>query len=80
MKYRDHRGGLDESMQTVREIEPTIDALAVTLKVPPSTITVEKYGGYDNRIGWDTYIVCVNGSARGFTDGPCFANDAAEKP
>jgi hypothetical protein len=32
-------------------------------------IKVEPYG-FDDRIGWDTYIVTVNGSAWGFTDGP----------
>jgi hypothetical protein len=79
MKYRDHRGGLAESMETVREIEPTIDALAVILKVPSSAITVEKYGGYDERIGWDTYLVCVEGQPVGFTDGPCSTNDAIAK-
>lgn len=56
MKYRDHRGGLKESMETVREIEPTLDALAVVLKVPPSAITVETYG-YDERIDWHTFLV-----------------------
>lgn len=77
MKYRDHRGGLADSMKTVREIEPKIDALAVILTVPPSAITVEKYGGYDDRIGWDTYMVCVEGRPVGFTDGPCSTNDAS---
>jgi hypothetical protein len=33
------------------------------------TTRVEPYG-YDTRIGWDTHIVLVNGSAWGFTDGP----------
>jgi hypothetical protein len=65
MKYRDHRGGLKESMETVREIEPTIDALAVILKVPPSAITVETYG-YDARIDWHAYLVAVEGRAVGF--------------
>lgn len=65
MKYRDQRGGLKESMETVREIEPTIDALAVILKVPPSAITVERYC-YDKRINWDTYLVSVEGHAVGY--------------
>lgn len=67
MNYRDHRGGLAESMETVREIEPTIDALALVLKVPPSAITVNPYG-YDKRIEWDTYVVCIDGHAVGFCD------------
>jgi hypothetical protein len=57
-------------METVREIEPTLDALAVILKVPPSSVTVEPYGGIDKRIGWDTHLVCIDGDAVGFTDGP----------
>ncbi len=69
MKYRHQRGGLAESMATVIEIEPTIDALAVMLRVPPSAVTVERYC-YDKRIGWDTYLVCVDGCAVGMTDGP----------
>jgi hypothetical protein len=65
MKYRHHRGGLKESMQTVLDIEPTINALAVILKSPPSAITVETYG-YDSRTEWDTYLVAVEGRAVGF--------------
>lgn len=34
-------------------------------------VQIEKYGeGIDERIGWDTHIVTVNGQAMGFTDGP----------
>ena len=69
MKYRSHRGGLAESMETVVELQPTLDALAVYLKVPASRITVEPYS-YDKRIGWNTHIVCIDGGACGFTDGP----------
>ena len=69
MKYRHHRGGLAESMETVREIEPTIAALEALLRA--TDVTVEKYGyGIDERIGWDTHLVCVNGIPAGFTDGP----------
>lgn len=67
MKYRPQRGGLKESMAEVIEIEPTINALAVVLKVPPSAITVEAYT-YDDRIGWDTYLVCIEGCAVGYTN------------
>lgn len=67
MKYRHQRGGLKKSMETVVEIEPTINALAVILKVPPSTITVEPCT-YDKRIDWDTYLVCVEGYVVGYTN------------
>lgn len=67
MKYRDHRGGLDDSMATMVEIQPTLAALAHHLKVPANSIRVESYV-YDDRIKWDTHIVLVDGRPRGFTD------------
>lgn len=57
--FRFHRGGLEESMQTVIEIE-TFDQLVAHITsnydVPAAKITVSKYI-YDDRINWDTYIV-----------------------
>jgi len=35
-----------------------------------SNVTVENYGGIDERIDWDTHIVLVDGKPYGFTDGP----------
>jgi len=32
-------------------------------------VTIHYYGR-DERIGWDTHLVCVNGKAALFTDGP----------
>ena len=32
-------------------------------------VTVEHYA-YDERISWDTYLVCIDGKAALFTDGP----------
>ena len=79
IKFRWHRGGLKESMDTVVEIEPTMVSLHKEIvKVFPSLsnkpitiedITVDPYT-YDERIFWDTYIVCVRGCGMGFTDGP----------
>lgn len=69
MKIRAHREMLEDSMKTMKEIEPTIEAIAQYFNAEPESITVEKYGTFDYRIGWDTYIVCVNGRAVGFTDG-----------
>lgn len=69
MKYRPHRGSLDAAMAEMAEVEPTLNALAVHLKVPASSITVKPYG-YDKRIEWDTHIVLVDSSPWGFTDGP----------
>jgi len=82
LKIRAHRGGLARSMATVAEIEPTAQAVADHITsawawsldgktVSPDSVKVEKYGtGIDTRIGWDTYIVTVDGSVFGMTDGP----------
>jgi hypothetical protein len=70
MKYREHRGGYKDSMATVLEIQPTINALAVILKVPPLAVVVKPLC-FDSRNGWDTHMVAVEGCAVGFTDGPC---------
>jgi hypothetical protein len=73
MKYREHRGGLEESMKTVKEFSTQSEFLAhitKTIYYLKGPIKVEKYGGIDTRIGWDTYIVTVGGNAVGMTDGP----------
>lgn len=75
MKVRPHRGSLKSAMEECVEILPTKKALEdhIGYKV----VSVEKYGsGYDERIGWDTYIVMreyPNDTGKypwGFTDGP----------
>jgi hypothetical protein len=84
MKVRTHRGSLDDSMETVAEIPATLDALIEHMHasfgplrgnagLPPVTRgTVHvKYYCRDERIGWDTYMVTIDGwGAWGFTDGP----------
>jgi hypothetical protein len=35
-----------------------------------SVVTCEKYGGFDGRVGWDTHLICVDGKAVLFSDGP----------
>jgi hypothetical protein len=35
-----------------------------------SNVTVKNYGGIDERIGWDTHMVLVDGKPYGFTNGP----------
>jgi len=69
IKFREHRGTLDEAMKTVVELEPTVAALATHLGAKPKQLQVKKYV-YDDRIGWDTHIVTVDGMAVGFTSGP----------
>lgn len=79
MKFRFHRGLLADSMTTVVEIPPTIEALcdllAAEFRCFPSTpkigghVHVEAYA-YDRRIDWHTYIVTLDGyGVVGFTDG-----------
>jgi hypothetical protein len=62
MKYRDHRGSLDSSMETQIEVF-TIEELKYHLdkswKAFDRTVAEIKfsYSCYDDRIGWDTYYV-----------------------
>jgi len=70
--FRKHRGGLDDSMQTVREvnsISDIIDYLNEDKFFPPVTNLECRYYCYDDRIGWDTFIITHNGMAIGFTNG-----------
>ena len=84
MKFRQHRGGLAESMETVVEIKNR-DELVGYLRgilwqwptAPPvsdETIEVRPYadGGGDDRIGWKkVYIVTLKDyGVLGWTDGP----------
>lgn len=80
MRYRPHRRFLDESLADAVEVNG-LDELVAAMqpgdwypkdqRPTRETVTVEKYGkGIDERCGWDTHIVCVNGQAWGFTDGP----------
>jgi len=80
MKLREHRGNLAESMATVIEIPPTLEALKTVINnelsvfgVPEITdnmIRIEPYG-FDKRINWNTHIVMIAGyGVYGYIDGP----------
>ena len=62
MKYRDHRGGLIESLKTVQEIS-TLKQLKQHLNNSYKDFGFKvkdvkfEYAGMDSRIGWDTYYV-----------------------
>lgn len=62
MKYRDHKGSLDESLQTVIEVN-SINEIKDHLNefYNPFGLEVEeikfKYTCMDNRIGWNTWYV-----------------------
>ena len=72
--FREHRGMLDESMKTCRAVKD-IEELReiVNERCGQGEVTVKSYV-YDDRIHWDTQIVCVNGNAVGFTSSPFVSN------
>lgn len=69
--FRLHRGSLQESMATCREVNGLFELVEILTanEIGPGKIEIKPYGR-DNRIGWDTYIVTVDGNAVGFTNGP----------
>ncbi len=74
IKYRDHRGSLAESMETVQEFETgedLVDYLKKDSSFPVFIHLVEiKHYCFDKRINWETHIVTVKGfGVMGFTDG-----------
>lgn len=75
MKFRQHRGTLAESMETVVELadRAALDAYLVKqlkpwMDVTPERIEAKPYT-HDRRIDWDTWAVLVDGTIVGFTDG-----------
>lgn len=78
MKFREHRGGLEDSMKTVREFNTEEeftsfigDLAARDVSDGSERVAVDiHYYGYDARIDWDSYIVSVPGfGVIGFTNG-----------
>lgn len=60
--FRFHRGGLDESMETVTIIESFEELLVLAIDFwdsPFTKLTVEPYV-YDQRIHWDTQLVLIH--------------------
>lgn len=77
-KYRDHRGMLDESMKTVREFNSKQELYdyfqSILDRYHMNNLDVNntqiKHYAFDSRIGWDNYIVSLDGwGVFGFTDG-----------
>ena len=71
IKYRPHCGGLDEAMERVvniSSIEELITHIDPFFGATPENVTIEPYG-WDERIDWDTHLVCVDNNAIGYTDG-----------
>jgi hypothetical protein len=69
-KFREHRGSLADSMKTVVEVNGLeLQQLCEKITGLDSWIEIRPYG-YDDRIGWDTYIVLMPGwGVVGFTNG-----------
>lgn len=66
--YRDHRGSLEDSMKTVQEMESFKDLQKHLFSIyGKGEITIKPYT-FDSRIDWETYIVCIDGKAVGFTN------------
>lgn len=77
MKFREHRGSLDASMDTqveVDNLEELCDYLNDYVSLIDQTIQIDQLKvepyGFDKRIDWNTHIVTVEGyGVFGFTDG-----------
>lgn len=69
MRFRAHRGGLAEALETQREVNTWPELIAAVreelcgwLKFNDSDVWIEPYGGDDDRIGWkNVHIVMVSG-------------------
>lgn len=64
MKFRPQRGSLEESMAACVELSGIGD-LSAHLVTSSDRLTFIPYG-YDDRVKWDTYCVCIDGQAIGF--------------
>ena len=79
MRFREHRGSLADSMETtvnvadhsalLDHIRKLAQAWPTFPPVTPETVHIKPYG-WDERIGWDTHIVTLDGyGVLGYTDG-----------
>jgi hypothetical protein len=77
--YRPHRGSLNDSLtevvevnnfaQLVRHMRREVESWYPKDKLPTVENTKLEPYAYDPRIGWDTYLVTVDGQAWGYTNG-----------
>ena len=78
MRFREHRGMLDESMATTIEVADRaalVEIIRARLAVNDFFVTDDmvqsKPYGHDKRIGWDQHLVTVTGyGVVGMTDAP----------
>lgn len=61
IKFREHRGSLEESMKTVQEFSSRKDLIEhISKRFDPYEIYSDikfEHVGFDSRVGWDTYYV-----------------------
>ncbi len=81
-QLREHRGALRDSLATTITFDGTAATLAAVVSdrlgylVGPDSLLVEFYGP-DERIGWDTWIVQIEGyGVFGFLDGPLASEES----
>jgi hypothetical protein len=68
MLFRPVRGGLAEAMAEVVEVRSLSELTKVLGAKSPAKIEF-KFQGYDARIGWNSFLITVNGQAAGYTNG-----------
>lgn len=71
--FRENRSLLEDSMKTVVEVNSRAELkrhlYKVILYMDINSILDVKWYTYDDRIGWDTYLVTLDECAIGFTNG-----------
>ena len=62
MKFREHRGGFEESMATAKEFSSMKELLDCIAEQWNNTIVAlhMKYYGIDDRNNWDTFLVLAD--------------------
>lgn len=77
---------LGEAMEHMAEFHTRAELLAFLRErfdfwsPTDANVTIEKYGkGIDERCGWDTHLICVDGKAALFSDGPLPGPDGEER-
>jgi hypothetical protein len=66
---------LADSLDTVREVADRAALMALLrehfadMNPTDDNVTIKRYGR-DERIGWDTHLICIGGKAALFSDGP----------
>ena len=73
MIYRQHRGGLEESMATSKQVDSLAHLVEIINENRMNNICADdiqiRFICYDTRTEWDTYMVIVDGRPEGFTNG-----------